>query len=69
MIESGKQVDLEILGEPEPKPYIIKDGYKTLVKKGQEVKKGDDYASQGKSKLKLKEDGMVLEVQKDYITI
>jgi hypothetical protein len=33
------------------------------------VKKGDDYAGLGKSKLKLKEDGVVLDVEKDYITI
>lgn len=37
--ESGKQVEIEIVGEPEPKPYIIKEGYKTLVKVNQEVKK------------------------------
>lgn len=69
MSEAGKLLDMEIVGEPEPRPYIIKDGYKTLVKVGQEMKKGDDYASQGKSKLKLKEDGVVLEVHKDYITL
>jgi DNA-directed RNA polymerase subunit beta' len=69
IVESGKQVDLEIVWEPEPKPYIIKEGYKLLVKKGQTVKKGDDYAGLGKSKLKLKEDGVVLDVEKDYITI
>lgn len=67
--EAGKQLDVEIVGEPEPKPYIIKEGYKSLVKVGQEVKKGDDYAISGKSKLKLKEDGVVLEVHKDYITV
>lgn len=67
--ESGKQVEIEILGEPEPRPYIIKDGYKTLVKVGQTLKKGDDYASQGKSKLKVKEDGVVLELEKDYLTL
>ncbi len=67
--ESGKQIEIEILGEPEPRPYIIKDGYKTLVKVGQNLKKGDDYASQGKSKLKVKEDGVVLELEKDYLTL
>lgn len=67
--EVGKQIDVEIVGEPEPKPYIIKEGYKALVKVGQEVKKGDDYAISGKSKLKLKEDGLVLEVHKDYINV
>lgn len=67
--ETGKQVDVEIIGDPEPKPYVIKDGYKATVKVGQEVKKGDDYAGLGKSKLKLKEDGVVLEVHKDYITV
>jgi len=67
--ESGKMLDIEILGEPEPKPYIIKDGYKCLVKVNQELKKGDDYAMQGKSKLKVKEDGIVLEAHKDYITL
>lgn len=30
--EVGKQLDVEIIGEPEPKPYIIKDGYKSTVK-------------------------------------
>lgn len=67
--EAGKQIDVEIIGDPEPKPYIIKDGYKATVKVGQEVKKGDDYAGLGKSKLKLKEDGVVLEVHKEYITV
>lgn len=67
--EAGKQIEVEIIGDPEPKPYIIKDGYKALVKVGQEMKKGDDYASLGKSKLKLKEDGLVLEVHKDHITV
>ncbi len=67
--EAGKQSEVEITGEPEPKPYIIKEGYKALVKVGQDVKKGDDYAISGKSKLKLKEDGLVLEVHKDYITV
>jgi DNA-directed RNA polymerase subunit beta' len=67
--EVGKSVELEIIGEPEPKPYIIKDGYKILVRTGQSVKKGDDYASLGKSKLKIKEEGVVLETHKDYITI
>lgn len=67
--ETGKQIDVEIIGDPEPKPYIVKEAYKVTVKVGQEVKKGDDYAGLGKSKLKLKEDGVVLEVHKDYITV
>lgn len=62
-------LDIEIIGEPEPKPYIIKDGYKCLVKVGQQVKKGDDYAISGKSKIKVKEDGVILETHKDYVTL
>ncbi|MEI7477694.1 MAG: hypothetical protein WCJ81_04185 [bacterium] len=37
--EAGKQTEIEIIGDPEPKPYIIKEGYKTLVKVNQTVKK------------------------------
>lgn len=33
------------------------------------MKKGDDYAVLGKSKLKVKEDGVVLEAHNDYITL
>lgn len=68
-MESGKQIEMEITGEADPKPYIIKDGYKVLVKVNQQMKKGEDYAVSGKSRLKVKEDGYVLEVNKDYITL
>ena len=38
-MESGKQIEMEITGEAEPKPYIVKDGYKVIVKVNQQVKK------------------------------
>ncbi len=68
-MESGKQIEMEITGEAEPKPYIVKDGYKVIVKVNQQVKKWEDYAISGKSKLKIKEDGIILEVTKEYITV
>ncbi|USN54080.1 MAG: hypothetical protein H6765_05785 [Candidatus Peribacteria bacterium] len=67
--ESAKKVELVIVSEPQPKTYIIKDGYASTVKKNQTLEKGDTFAEKGKSKLKVKEDGKVLEVNKEYIVL
>lgn len=37
--ESAKKVEIEIVSEPQPKTYIIKDGYSCAVHVGDEIKK------------------------------
>lgn len=69
LTESGKLIEVEITSDPIQRTYIIKDGYKATVKKGQALEKWWSYASKGKSKLKVKEDGEVMEIHKDYIVI
>ncbi|MDR0860986.1 MAG: hypothetical protein LBO09_08745 [Candidatus Peribacteria bacterium] len=51
------------------KIYIIKDGYKSGVKVGQKLSKGGVFASKGQSKLKVNEEGKVLEVDKDSVIL
>lgn len=67
--ESPKKVEVEITSDPQPKTYIIKPGYTVEVTKGEELTKGRSYAAKGKSKLKVKEDGVVLEVHNEYIVL
>jgi hypothetical protein len=50
-------------------PYFTKDGYEVIVKKGDFLKKGSAYAVEGRSKLKIKEAGVVLDVTKDAVVI
>jgi DNA-directed RNA polymerase subunit beta' len=65
--ESPKKVEVVILSDPQPKTYIIKEAYVCEVKKNMKLEKGGVYAVKGRSKLKVKEAGKVLEVHKDYI--
>lgn len=67
--EGAKRLEVDIVSEPQPRTYIVKSGYSCDVKKGQKVEKGDTYASKGKSKLKVKEDGKVMEIHDEYIVL
>jgi len=67
--ESAKKIEVEITSEPLPKTYIVKEGYTVDVKKGDELTRGAGYASKGKSTLKTKEEGVIMEVHDDYIVL
>ncbi|MFZ2150693.1 MAG: DNA-directed RNA polymerase subunit beta' [Candidatus Absconditicoccaceae bacterium] len=67
--EQNKTTVIKIVSEYTKKNYLIKDGYTTKLKKGQMLEKGASYAEKGKSKLKIKEEGKVLEVHDDCIVI
>ena len=65
----GKLRYLRITSDYQKKTYAIKDGYTVSVKKNEQLAKGGVYAVKGRSKLKTKEEGVVLEVNKDYIIL
>ncbi|HRX63785.1 MAG TPA: DNA-directed RNA polymerase subunit beta' [Candidatus Absconditabacterales bacterium] len=65
--EKGADKHINIESEYQKKPYILKEGYEFTVKKGDSIKKGGDYASKGRSKLKVQEEGVVIEKKKDSI--
>lgn len=65
--EQGKMRFMTIESHYEKETYLFKDGFKPTVKKGAELIKGSVYAISGKSKMKVKNDGTVLEVHKDHI--
>ncbi len=67
--ESAKKVEVEVVSEPQPKTYIIKEGYSCDVQVGDEIKKWGSYASKGRSQLKVKDEGTVLQVLSDYIVL
>lgn len=69
ILESAKKVEVEITSEPQPKTYIIKEGYNCDVQVGDEIKKWGSYASKGRSQLKVKDEGTVLQVLSDYIVL
>ncbi|MFA5747835.1 MAG: DNA-directed RNA polymerase subunit beta' [Candidatus Absconditabacterales bacterium] len=67
--ESGKIRYITITSEYQKKNYLVKSGYSLDVRKGDKLIKGGIYASKGRSKLKIKEDGDVLEAHKDHIIL
>ncbi len=67
--ETNKVRYVRVISEYQKKTYLLKAGYKVDVKKGEEMKKWWTYASKGKSKLKIKEGGKVLEIKNDYIVL
>ncbi|MCX6823174.1 MAG: DNA-directed RNA polymerase subunit beta', partial [candidate division SR1 bacterium] len=67
--ETGKMRYINIVSEYQKKTYVIKDGYTAEVRKGQTLAKGGIYAGKAKSKLKVKEEGKVLETHKDRIVL
>jgi hypothetical protein len=67
--ETGKMRYVKIISEYQKKTYMIKAGYTLDTRKNQLLAKGAIYASKGKSKLKIKEEGKVLETHKDRIVL
>jgi DNA-directed RNA polymerase subunit beta' len=67
--EGAKKTDVDIISEPQPKTYILKDGYTLSVKVGERLGKGATYAEKGRSKLMVKEEGIVQEIYNDYIVV
>ena len=67
--ETNKLRYVKVVSEYQKKTYLFKSGYKVDVKKWEEVKKWWIYASKGKSKLKIKEAGKVLEIKADHIIL
>ncbi len=60
---------IEIIAEEERKNYYLKDWYTIIVKKWDILSKWGDFAVKGRSKMKVKEQGMVLEIAKDHIVL
>lgn len=67
--ESAKKIEIEIVSEPQPKTYILKDGYTCDVSVWDEIKKWWSYASKGRSQLKVKDEWVVMSVMSDYIIL
>ncbi len=67
--ETNKLRYVKVVSEYQKKTYLLKEWYKVDVKKWEEVKKWGIFASKGKSKLKVKEGGKVLEIKADHIVI
>ncbi|HKL44596.1 MAG TPA: DNA-directed RNA polymerase subunit beta' [Candidatus Absconditabacterales bacterium] len=67
--EKGADRYINIESEYQKKPYLLKDEYELSVKKGDYLKKGGVYAVKGKSKLKVQEEGTILEIKKDGIIL
>jgi len=47
----------------------LKPGYEVIVQSGEYLQRGAAYAQKGKSKLKIKDEGTVMEVNGEYIVI
>ncbi|MCS6982774.1 MAG: DNA-directed RNA polymerase subunit beta' [Candidatus Absconditabacterales bacterium] len=69
LIEEGKLRHLLLESEYEKKVYYLKEGYTICTKKGESLPKGGVYAIKGKSKLQVKDGGIVLEVHPDHIVL
>lgn len=67
--ESAKKIEVEIISEPQPKTYIVKEWYAVDVKVWEDLKKWSGYASKGKSVLKVKNEWVVLQIYSDYIVV
>lgn len=67
--QDGKLQTIEIIAEEEKRVYFIKSDYNICVTKGDQLNKWSDYAIKGKSKLKVKEDWVVLETTKDQLVL
>ncbi len=65
----GKRRIITIRSDYQKTPYFLKDEYEPVVKKGDFLKKGSVYATKGRSKLKIQEAGVVLDVTKDTVVI
>ena len=67
--DHNKQRYIRILSDYHKKTYIIKKDYEVTVKKWMELLKWDVYATKGRSKLKIQEDGKILDIKKDHIVL
>lgn len=67
--ESPKKIEVEITSEPQPKTYLLKAGYELIVKNGEYLQRGAAYAQKGKSKLKIKDEGVIMDANSDYIVV
>lgn len=67
--EANKNRYVKVVSEYQKKTYLLKTGYKVDVKKWAELKKWGVFASKGKSKLKVKESGKVLDIKADHIVL
>lgn len=67
--ESWKLKYIHIISEYEQKTYLLKKGYTSTAKKGETLLKWWVYAVKGRSKLKIKEEGTILEVHKDHVIL
>lgn len=66
----GASKYIKMVSEYEKHTYVIKDDYACSVKEGDVLKKGGGYARKWKARqLKVQEEGIVLEVRKDYIVL
>jgi len=68
-LEIGKLPYIQVVSDYQRKNYIVKPKYEIIVKKWVELEKGGIYAVKGRSKLKTKEAGRVLEVNDDHIIL
>ena len=60
---------LKIVWDLEKKTYLVKDWYTVVVKKDEMLKKWSEFAVKWKSKLKVDDECVVLDVSKDKITV
>lgn len=67
--ESGKMRYITVTSDYQKKVYPIKDGYSMEAKKWEVLVKWWIYAGKWKSKLKVKEEGKILDIQKDHIVL
>lgn len=67
--ENGRLRNITITSDYEHKSYLIKEWYAVVVKQWELVIKWWTYAQKSRSKLKIKDQGIVLEVHKDHIVI
>lgn len=65
--EKWKMKFMSLQSEFSKETLLFKDGYTLTVKKWDSLVKGSIYAMKWTSKMKVKDDGMVLEVAKDHI--
>lgn len=67
--EKNKKRIITIKSDYQKVPYFNKEGYKIVIKKGDFLKKGGAYATKGRSKLKVQEEGVILDINGDNITL
>ncbi len=67
--EQWKMRFLTVISDYQKVTYFMKEKYELVVKKGDEIEKGWIYGVKGRSKLRIKEGGTVLDVKKDHIVI